>query len=74
MEDKIKYIIIVLKLTKHELRYRPSKTSMLPQNHCGNEEDGCISQFIYIFIYIYISLHFLIFDIICFSDIKISKN
>ena len=28
--------------TMHELRHWPSIAGMLPQSHCGDEEDGCI--------------------------------
>ena len=37
---------MVLKLTRQELCYWLFKASLLPQNHCGNEEDGHISHLI----------------------------
>ena len=37
---------MVLKLTRQELCYWSFKASLLPQNHCGNEEDGSISHLI----------------------------
>ena len=34
--------LLLLTLTMYELRQWPSIAGMSPQNHCGDEEDGCI--------------------------------
>ena len=44
--------LLVLTLTMHVLRQWPSIAGMLPQSHCGDEEDGRIGLFHDITIYL----------------------
>ena len=42
IQETILSILLVLTLALRGLRHWPSIAGMSPQNHCGDEEDGCI--------------------------------